>query len=166
MANQRNITLVKKTLANNLLWRSSRNEWWPSGNVGGVKLWRIELQFAKFANVFHRQRFALYGIIVTDEINVSDDNATNVATPGAPTGTYIKQNDAVITNFGSEASTGMYTSNDGNTATSQTATGMDKPDADITSKDKLETPAEMDKTDADHCDQQSKIIGTYYHDEY
>ena len=61
MANQRNITLAKKTLANNLLWRSSRNEWWPSGNVGGVKFCRIELQFAKFANVFHRQRFALYG---------------------------------------------------------------------------------------------------------
>ena len=25
------------------------------------KIWRIEDQFAKFANVFHRQRFALYG---------------------------------------------------------------------------------------------------------
>ena len=41
LANQQNITLAKKTLANNLLWRSSRNEWWPWGNVGGVKLWRI-----------------------------------------------------------------------------------------------------------------------------
>ena len=29
-----------------------------------VKFWRIEVQFAKFANVFHRQRFALYGICI------------------------------------------------------------------------------------------------------
>ena len=36
MANQRNITLAKKTLANNLLWRSSRNEWCMA--VG--KCWR------------------------------------------------------------------------------------------------------------------------------
>ena len=37
--NQQNITLAKKTLKNNLL--ACRNEWWPSRNVGGIKLWRI-----------------------------------------------------------------------------------------------------------------------------
>ena len=72
-------------------------------------------------NCLHVNYIRTVAIIVTDEINTCDDNATNVATLGAPTVTYIKRNDAVIINDGSEASTGMYRSNDSNTTTSQTA---------------------------------------------